>query len=57
MVKIDTLRLEKFPNDPTMMSSNVSNELFVHFASLEPCQPSKSQISGCIFPLKQQGDR
>jgi len=46
-----------FNNDPAMMNSNVSNELFVHFASLEPCQPSKSQLSGCTFPTRQQGDR
>lgn len=39
------------------MNSNVSNELFVHYASLEPCQPSKSQLSGSKFPTKQQGDR
>ncbi|XP_008179820.1 zinc finger MYM-type protein 1-like [Acyrthosiphon pisum] len=44
-------------NDPAMMNSNVSNELFVHFASLGPCQPSKSQLSGCTFSTRQQGDR
>lgn len=57
VVQIDTLSLEQFPNDPAVMNSNVSSELFAHFASLEPCQPSKSQLSGCIYPTKQQGDR
>lgn len=55
--KTKTLSLEQFHNDPALMNSKVSNELFVHYASLEPCQPSKSQLSGSKFPTKQQGDR
>jgi len=58
--KTKTLSLEQFHNDPALMNSKVSNGRFVHHASLEPCQPSKSQLSelsGSKFPTKQQGDR
>jgi len=55
--KTKTLSLEQFHNDPALMNSKVSNELFVHYASLEPCQPSKSQLSGSKFPTNQQGNR
>lgn len=40
-----------------MRCTNVSSELFAHYASMEPCQPSKSELTGCQFPTKHQGDR
>jgi hypothetical protein len=45
VVQIDTLSLEQFPNDPAVMNSNVSSELFAHFASLEPRAMPTFQIT------------
>lgn len=55
---VDELRQGPFPNDPAMMlCTNISRELFAYYASMEPCQPSKSQLIDCKFPTRQQGDR
>jgi len=47
---------QRFPNDPALILPTNSNEYFVYFASLHPCQPLPAELKNQEFPKRKQGE-